>query len=171
MKYVRLGSSGLKVSHVCLGVKRNVVELAEVPTGRDGRTSKSLTPEQVDAVLTATAPHRMHNYIVLSLLTGARTEELRALHWTMCTSATRLMGNHRCPRTSRCGDQCGRAGDTKTRRSRRTLALPARCVDALRNQRDRQYAERAKVGAEWQETGLVFPSSVGTPMSAGKCPA
>jgi aryl-alcohol dehydrogenase-like predicted oxidoreductase len=38
MKYVRLGSSGLKVSHVCLGVKRNVVELAEVPTGRDGRT-------------------------------------------------------------------------------------------------------------------------------------
>jgi hypothetical protein len=110
MKYVRLGSSGLKVSHVCLGVKRNVVELAEVPTGRDGRTSKSLTPEQVDAVLTATAPHRMHNYIVLSLLTGARTEELRALHWTMCTSATRLMGNHRCPRTSRCGDQCGRAG-------------------------------------------------------------
>ena len=58
-------------------------------------------------------------------------------------------------------------GDTKTRRSRRTLALPSRCVDALRNQHDRQAAERASAGARWQDHGLVFPSSVGTPMSAG----
>jgi integrase len=27
--------------------------------------------------------------------------------------------------------------------------------------------ERVRAGANWQETGLVFPSSVGTPMSAG----
>jgi integrase len=32
-------------------------------------------------VLTKTRPDRLHNYIVLSLLTGARTEELRALRW------------------------------------------------------------------------------------------
>ena len=70
-------------------MKRNVVELAEVPTGRAGRPSKSLTAEQVDDVLTKTAPHRLHNYIVLSLLTGGRTEELRALRGTMCTSVTR----------------------------------------------------------------------------------
>ena len=36
-------------------VKRNVVELTEVPTGRAGRRSKSLTPKQVDDVLTKTA--------------------------------------------------------------------------------------------------------------------
>jgi len=58
-------------------VKRNVVELADVPAGRAGRKSKSLTPEQVDGVLMLTVTDRLHTYIVLSLLTGARTEELR----------------------------------------------------------------------------------------------
>ena len=62
-------------------VKRNVVELTEVPTGRAGRRSKSLTPKQVDDVLTNTATDRLHTYIVVSLLTGGRTEELRALRW------------------------------------------------------------------------------------------
>jgi hypothetical protein len=62
-------------------VKRNVVELTEVPTGRAGRRSKSLTPKQVDDVLTKTATDRLHTYIVVSLLTGGRTEELRALRW------------------------------------------------------------------------------------------
>ena len=45
-------------------VRRNVVELAEAPLGRGGRPSKSLTAEQVDAVLTKTATDRMHHYIV-----------------------------------------------------------------------------------------------------------
>jgi integrase len=62
-------------------VKRNVVELCEPPAGKAGRRSKALTAEQADAVLTKTAPDRLHSYIVVSLLTGARTEELRALRW------------------------------------------------------------------------------------------
>ena len=53
-------------------VRRNVVDLTEIPQGRDGRRSKSLTPEQVDAVLTLTEPDRLHHYIVVSLLSGAR---------------------------------------------------------------------------------------------------
>jgi hypothetical protein len=58
-------------------VRRNVVELAEVPAGRPGRKSKALTCEQIDAVLLGTTSDRLHMYIVVSLLTGARTEELR----------------------------------------------------------------------------------------------
>ena len=60
-------------------VRRNVVGLVSVPSGQRGRPSKSLTPQNVDDVLTKTAPDRLHHYIVVSLLTGARTEELRAL--------------------------------------------------------------------------------------------
>ena len=44
--------------------------------------SKSLTLDQADAVLAAAAGTSMHAYVVLSLLTGARTEELRALTWS-----------------------------------------------------------------------------------------
>ena len=62
-------------------VKRNVVSLCDVPTGLQGRPSKSLTFEQAEAVLAAAEDSPLHAYIVMSLLTGARTEELCALHW------------------------------------------------------------------------------------------
>ena len=87
-----LSTSSLRSLYGCLNrsvrramardlVRRNVVELVSVPTGRRGRPSRSLTPQDVDEVLSRTASDRLHHYIVLSLLTGARTEELRALRW------------------------------------------------------------------------------------------
>lgn len=64
-------------------IRRNIVLLCEVPEGRTGRPSKSLTLHQAEAVLKAAehGPARMCAYIVMSLLTGARTEEMRALRW------------------------------------------------------------------------------------------
>jgi hypothetical protein len=38
-----------------------------------------MSAQQADDVLIKTAVDRLHPYIVVSLLTGARTEELRAL--------------------------------------------------------------------------------------------
>ena len=55
-------------------------------------------------------------------------------------------------------------GDTNTRRSRRTLALPGRCIDALRAQRVQQAADRLAAGPLWKESGLVFTTAVGTQM-------
>lgn len=60
-------------------VKRNIVDLCTPPTGQAGRPSKSLTFAQAVALLDAAESSSLHTYIVLSLLTGARTEELRAL--------------------------------------------------------------------------------------------
>lgn len=143
-------------------VKRNVVELAEVPSGRSGRPSMSLTPEQVDDVLTKTAPDRLHHYVVLSLLTGARTEELRALRW----EHVHLQADSGIPPHLQVWRSVRADDDTKTRKSRRTLALPARCVEALRKQRAQQLADRLAAGERWQERGLVFTTSVGTKMLA-----
>ena len=56
-------------------------------------------------------------------------------------------------------------GDTKTRRSRRTVARPGRCTDALRDPRQRQDQERTKAGRRWHDTGLVFTTRYGTPLS------
>ena len=144
-------------------VKRNVVELTEVPTGRAGRRSKSLTPKQVDDVLTKTATDRLHTYIVVSLLTGGRTEELRALRWehVHLEAGGSLPPHVEVWRSVRVG------GDTKTKRSRRTLALPERCIEALCRQRAQQAADRLSAGERWRETGLVFTTSVGTKMLAG----
>jgi len=141
-------------------VRRNVVDLAELPQGRDGRRSKSLTAEQVDAVLTSTAPDRLHPYIVVALLTGARTEELRALRWDhVHLEPASGLPHLEVWRSVRKG------GDTKTRKSRRTLALPSRCIEALRKQRAQQAADRLAAD-DWQDSGLVFTTAVGTPMDA-----
>ncbi|MGW4425754.1 site-specific integrase [Streptosporangium sp. NPDC004631] len=49
-------------------------------------------------------------------------------------------------------------------RSRRSLKLPRRCVEALRTLRE----EQEKAGGKLADTeGLVFSTSKGTPMSAG----
>ncbi len=54
--------------------------------------------------------------------------------------------------------------EPKTDKSRRTLTLPVSLSAALRVHRDRQAFEKAVAGAEWRESGLVFTSSIGTPL-------
>jgi integrase len=58
-------------------------------------------------------------------------------------------------------------GDTKTERSRRTLALPRMAVDALRAWADSQAEEQLAAGDDWQDTGLVFTSHQGAALDAG----
>ena len=147
-------------------VKRNVVELTEIPTGRPGRQSKSLTPGQVDGALTLTTADRLHPYVVLALLTGARTEELRALRWEHVHLDGRLDTAPPVPAHLEVWRSVREGGDTKTRRSRRTLALPARGAEALRKQRAQQAADRLAAGEHWQESGLVFTTALGTQMDA-----
>ena len=57
-------------------------------------------------------------------------------------------------------------GDTKTEKSRRTLALPQNAVTALQEHRKRQAEARLAAGPLWQDTGLVFTTGVGTPLDA-----
>jgi integrase len=138
-------------------VRRNVAALVTPPAGTGGRPSKSLTVEQASAVLAAAEKSRLHAYIVVSLLTGARTEEVRALRWDHVDLDNGTMAVWRSVRQS---------GDTKTEKSRRTLALPRKCVDALTEHRKRQAEDRLRAGPLWQDNGLVFATSVGTAMNA-----
>ncbi|MFK0192428.1 tyrosine-type recombinase/integrase [Kitasatospora sp. NPDC090308] len=169
-KAKELSTRTLQALHSCLNravkramardkVKRNVVELCTVPTGRPGRPSKALTLAQAEAVLKAAEKTGMYAYIVVSLLTGARTEELRALTWDHAFLKGTPAGvppHIAVWRSVRAG------GDTKTRKSRRTLALPARCVEALLDHWVNQGWDRLAAGDDCQENGLVFHSAVGT---------
>ncbi len=145
-------------------VKRNVVSLCAVPTGQPGRPSKALTLAQAEAVLAAAEGTRMYAYVVLSLLTGARTEELRALTWDHVDLSGNPDSDPPVPPHIAVWRSVRAGGDTKTRKSRRTLALAARCVAALQHQRRQQDRDREIAGTAWQEHGLVFASKVGTPL-------
>lgn len=56
------------------------------------------------------------------------------------------------------------AGRAKDTRSRRTIALPAVVLSALRGHRARQLEERLWAGTRGQEHGFVFASTIGTPL-------
>ena len=57
-----------------------------------------------------------------------------------------------------------RFAEPKTSRSRRTITMPALVAEALGAHRMRQLEERQAAGARWRESGLVFTSTVGTPL-------
>lgn len=147
-------------------VMRNVVELCDVPVGRPGRPSKSLTIEQAEAILRAAEGTSMHAYIVLSLLIGARQEELRALTWDHVHLHNDPHAEVAVPRHIEVWRSVREGGDTKTKKSRRTLALPIRCVVALRLHRLRQRVEAREHGQAWDPYGLVFPSQNGTQLDS-----
>src|SRR5689334_13882941 len=135
-------------------VRRNVSALVDTPHGREGRPSQALTVEQAAALLEVAEDSRLHAYIVLCLLTGVRSEEARALTWDHVDLNASTISVWRSVRAH---------GDTKTNRSRRTLRIPQIAVEALQEQVRRQADERSTAGELWQEHGLVFATTVGTP--------
>lgn len=149
----------LAIRHAEAGdhVRRNVASLVTPPQGNGGRPSRSLTVEQASAVLAAAEKTRLYAYVALCLLTGIRTEEARALRWDHVDLGNATIAVWRSVR---------RGGDTKTEKSRRTLGLPQRCVDVLKEHRKLQAGDRLKAGPLWKDNDLVFASTVGTPLNA-----
>jgi len=139
-------------------VRRNVASLILVPEGQEGRPSKAMTLDQAVRLLDQVGPgsqHRLAAYVVVSLLAGVRTEEARALTWADVDLDEGTVAVYRSVRAK---------GDTKTRKSRRLLKLPRKAVEALREHRKRQAAERLQAGEQWQDHDLVFCREDGTPL-------
>ncbi|HEY1914293.1 MAG TPA: site-specific integrase [Streptosporangiaceae bacterium] len=165
-------------------VARNVATLVDTPKGQVGRPSKSLTLKQAAALLRASgqdhaaldmhaglkdrrrSPLLMHAYIVLSLTTGLRTEEIRALRWEHVD----LKGSPRkrppIPPHVSVWRSVRSHGDTKTESSRRTLELPEAAVEALRGWSKQQTGERQEAGAQWHDDDLVFTTVNGIALDA-----
>jgi integrase len=145
-------------------VGRNVAALATPPTGLEGRPSKSLTLEQAQALVKAAETSRLQAYIVLSLLTGCRTEEARALIWDHVDLEGDPDADPPVPPHVAVWRSVRSHGDVKTRKSRRTLRLPMAAVEALKVHKVKQAGDSLLAGALWQDHGLVFASTVGSPL-------
>lgn len=158
-------------------VRRNVATLVDAPKGREGRPSKSLTLDQALSVIKTakTLPpvelhpglkdfrrpaELMYAYIVLSVLVGVRTEEARALRWA------NVHLDDEQPHVEVWRSVRAR-GETKTKKSRRTIGLPKFAVEALRAWYKAQAAERLAAGPGWEDTDVVFTSGTGTALDDG----
>jgi integrase len=117
-----------------------------------------MTLDQAVSILDQVGPgsaHRLAAYVVVSLLAGIRTEEARALTWADVDLDAGTIAVYRSVRAK---------GDTKTRKSGRVLKLPNRAVEALKEHRTRQAAERLRAAGAWQDHDLVFCREDGTPL-------
>jgi integrase len=145
-------------------VGRNVASLAEVPVkARPAREGRALTESQTRALLVACEEHRLHAAFVVMLGLGLRPGEATGLRWSDVDLDGRVLHVRQALKWH---DGVPVVGDPKTKRSRRSLAMPALVVDALRAHKARYATDRLAFGqgwpAEWAD--LVFVSEAGTPI-------
>jgi integrase len=145
-------------------VVRNVADLVQTPAGAPSKERAGLSVEQARALLEAARGERLGGLITLSLLLGLRPGEVAGLTWPMVdfdSTPPTVRIEHSLRRTSK-----GMVlVSPKTASSRRTIALPQVCVDALREQKSRQASDAKAAGKQWANSDrLVFTSETGTPL-------
>jgi integrase len=114
------------------------------------RTIDPLTPEQAQRFLDAVEGHRLAPLYQVALGLGLRQGEIIALRWSDVDLQNRRL----------------HIRESKTDAGVRTLVLPLSLVDTLGEHWRFQQQERLVQDVNWKEHGLVFPSEVGTPLSA-----
>jgi integrase len=145
-------------------VVRNVALLAEVPAeARVTREGRALTGSEARVLLAACEEHRLHAAFVVMLGLGLRPGETTGLRWCDVDLDGRVVHVRQALKWH---DGAPVVGEPKTKRSRRSLAMPALVVDALRTHKARYAAERLAFGHSWpgEWADLVFVSEAGTPI-------
>ena len=111
------------------------------------RKRRALEAAEVRTLLEAAEGDPLAPFVALAVSTGLRRGELLALRWSDVTADT-LTVARAYARASRGGYALS---EPKSRKARRTIALPALALEALEAQRARQDADRAAAGSAWQD--------------------
>ena len=141
-------------------VSRNVAMQVKAPP-IDRQRRVGLDVAEAERLFEVISGERLEALYVLALTTGLRRGELLALRWDDIDFGSRQL--RVCRAMQRVGGKL-QVVEPKTGSSRRTVVLPRLAVRHLQEHRKRQDAERQALGEAWREHGLVFASSVGTPV-------
>lgn len=143
-------------------VLRNAARLVEAP--RVVRQEPAtLDRDQARRMIATVRGDRLEALWITAIGTGLRLSEILGLRWVdVDLERATVSATYALVRVN------GAYGldEPKTARSRRHMALPLFVVQALREHRTRQLAERLAVG-EPTADGLVFVSPAGRPLNAG----
>jgi len=149
-------------------VGRNVAKLVDSPRIRRHEITP-LDPAKARKFLDTTKGERLEALYSVALSLGLREGEALGLRWTDID----LDGGQVTIRqiVQRIGGKRFGTGpgklvfcEPKTDRSRRTLRMPELLVKSLRAHRSRQLQERLAAGSAWVDNGLVFTTTIGTPL-------
>lgn len=145
-------------------VHRNVAALARPPR-IPGKEVDFMTRDELRTLLDACRDHHVGPLVTLAALTGLRQGELLGLSWGDVDLDAGTLTVRRS--MSRSWGATGWAlAEPKTTRSRRTIHLPGRAVEALRAQRAHQEAAEVAAGSDvWQNVErLCFTDAIGRPL-------
>jgi integrase len=122
-----------------------------------------LDGEQTRRLLRAAADgsDRLGALYVLAVTTGMRQGELLGLSWSHVDLKAGLVRVRRSLVLAKGGFSFA---PPKTERSRRTIELRSEAVEALREHRKRQLEEIVRYEGVWKDQGLVFATTVGSPI-------
>jgi integrase len=158
----RVLSRALRVASQRGKVARNVATLVDPPAVRRPQTALPLSAQEARQVMAAAQTRRNAARWTVALASGLRQSEALALQWSDVDLGKGTLsvrrGLHRVS---------GRGlvyEEPKADRSRRTLALPAPLVEALRAHRAAQREERIAAGPLWEDHDLVFAQPNGRPI-------
>ena len=120
-----------------------------------------MSAEQSRAFLEFSKDDRLGPLFAAALSTGMRQGELFGLGWEDIDFERNTVRVRRALQRVK-----GKPTfvEPKSESSRRTITLPAVAMAAFRMQRTRQLEQRLLAGDQWQDWGLVFSSSKGTPL-------
>ena len=134
-------------------VVRNVVDVHKPPTPEDSEV-EILTPEQIDETLYKLQHHWLRPIVSLALDTGIRRGELLGLQWGDIDLDCSTLRVERAVEETRAGL---RVKPPKSKRGRRSIALPKRAVAMLRAHRAEQMRTRLLLGlGKPDDKTLVF---------------
>jgi integrase len=139
---------------------RNVADAVTPPRGPSPEM-QVWTPEELRTFLTHARQDRLYALWLLVATTGMRRAELAGLRWVDVD----LDEGRASPRRPRVVvNYAVEVSEPKTAKGRRSVALDALTVAALREHKERQAEDQAEVGPGWQDSGLVFTRPDGAPI-------
>jgi integrase len=124
---------------------------------------RPLTPEQAKRLLENVREDRLGALYLLAVTAGLREGELLGLRWEDADLERGVLQVRR--QLARTRD--GLSFTAPKRGKARVVRLTDMAIAALEAHREAQNGERAKAGSLWQETDLVFTSTIGTPVEVG----
>ena len=122
-----------------------------------------LSPGEARSLLDAVSGDRLEALYTVALGLGLRRGEILALQWD---DIDLNAGSIRIRSSLQRLDGKLVFVEPKSDRSRRTLALPQTALRSLHRHRAKQLQERLVAGKKWNENGLVFATTIGTPIDA-----
>lgn len=125
---------------------------------------KILTEEQAQHLIIATTGTRYGTLIYMALMTGMREGELLGLKWSDVDWTKGQLHVQRQLQVMKVDGSV--MVPPKTKAGRRQIKLGPGTLDRLAKHREEQDAQRVTNRARWEENDLIFPNTIGKPMSS-----